>query len=226
MMLHKNNHATIEHLSGLELKFVASGTAGIFSGHAAAFGSKDSHGDIIRSGSFAQTIAAHHADGRMPPFLMAHDQARPIGKITSMQEDPHGLAVDGQFNMATTAGRDACAHCKAGDVSGLSIGYTVPSGGAVQAKDGTRTLQRVHLHEVSLVSLPSNGQSRIHEVKMLATPDELEALLRNAGLSKRAAEAVAAHGFTGLSTKAAPEIDIDRVADLLRRHSLEYKNWN
>src|ERR1700712_1632581 len=130
MMLHKN-HAAIEHLSGLELKFADAGSAGQFSGHAAAF-SLDSHRDIIRAGAFTATIAKHRADGRMPPLLMSHDQTRPIGKITSMAEDGHGLAVAGQFNMATSAGREAHAHAKAGDVSGLSIGYVVPPGGATQ----------------------------------------------------------------------------------------------
>ena len=60
---------------------------------------------------------------------------------------------------------------------------------------------------------------------MLASPDELESLLRNAGLSKRAAEAVAARGFDGLSKKAAPEIDATRVGEVLRRFSREIQNW-
>jgi HK97 family phage prohead protease len=224
MMLHKNDQATIEHSSALELKLLDSGTAGQFSGHAAAF-SMDSHRDVIRPGAFAASIAAHKAAGTMPPFLWAHDQSKPIGRIKTMMEDQHGLGVDGQFNMDTSAGRDACAHCKAGDISGLSIGYSVPGGGATHAKDGTRTLQRVNLHEISLVALGSNKDARIRQVKMLATPDDLEALLRDGGLSKRAAEAVAARGFAGLTKSITPEIDSARVADVLRRQSLELKNW-
>jgi uncharacterized protein len=228
MMQSKNDMSTLETAFGLELKLLNDGTAGMFSGHAAAFSSKDSHNDIIRPGSFTQTIAAHRAAGTMPPLLMGHDQTKPIGKITGMQEDQHGLAVDGQFNMATMAGKDACAHCKAGDLSNLSVGYTVPPGGASHGKDG-RTLQRVNLHEISLVALGSNPNARIRQVKaMVSTPDELEALLRDAGLSGRAAKAVSARGFSGLSLKSlAPENDIDteRVADVLRQQSLAFKNW-
>jgi hypothetical protein len=66
---------------------------------------------------------------------------------------------------------------------------------------------------------------RIRQVKMLATPDELEALLRDAGLRRRAAAAVAARGFSGLTKSAPPEIDADRVADVLRQQALELKNW-
>ncbi len=161
----------------------------------------------------------------MPPFLFAHDQARPIGRILTMQEDRHGLAVTGKFNLATSAGRDAHAHAKANDISGLSIGYTVRPGGGSHARDGTRTLQRVDVHEISLVALGSNKDARIRQVKMLATPDELEALLRENGLSKRAAEAVTARGFAGLTKSITPEIDVERVADVLRRQALEFKNW-
>src|SRR5436305_1805964 len=129
MTLHEHDDATaIEHGNALELKFVDAGTAGEFSGHAAAF-SMDSHRDVIRPGAFAATIAAHKSAGSMPPFLWSHDQARPIGRILSMQEDRQGLAVTGKFNLATSAGRDAHAHTKGGDVNGLSIGYTVPVGG-------------------------------------------------------------------------------------------------
>jgi HK97 family phage prohead protease len=224
MMQSKNDQATIEHSHALELKFVDSGTAGEFSGYAAAY-TKDSHNDVIRPGAFAASIAAHKSAGTMPPFLWAHDQARPIGRILSMAEDPQGLAVTGKFNLGTTAGREAHAHTKGGDLNGLSIGYTIPAGGSSHAKDGTRTIQRAMVHETSLVVLPSNSRSRIREVKMLATPDDLEALLRDGGLSKRAAEAVAARGFAGLTKSITPEIDSARVADVLRRQSLELKKW-
>ena|SRR5437899_3266101 len=220
----KHDDATIEYGHALELKFVDSGTAGQFSGHAAAF-SMDSHRDVIRPGAFAASIAAHKAEGRMPPFLFAHDQARPIGRIITMQEDGHGLAVTGRFNLSTTAGKDAHAHAKANDISGLSIGYTVPPGGGSHARDGTRTLQRVDVHEISLVSLGSNRDARIRQVKMLATPGELEDLLREAGLPRRAAQAVAARGFAGLTKSAPPEIDHERIAGVLRQQALELKNW-
>ncbi len=223
MTLHENDDATIEHSHALELKFVDAGQAGEFSGHAAAF-SMDSHRDVIRPGAFSASLASHKAAGTMPPFLWAHDQSKPIGKIMSMAEDGHGLAVTGKFNLGTTAGRDAHAHAKANDISGLSIGYVIPPGGSSHARDGTRTIQRLDVHEVSLVSLASNRDARIRQVKMLATPDELEELLREAGLSRRAAEAVAARGFSGL-TKSAPPIDADRVADVLRQQALELKNW-
>jgi HK97 family phage prohead protease len=222
MTLHrKHEHATIEHGNGLELKFVDSGTAE-FSGIAAAY-SLDSHRDMIRPGAFAATIAAHKASGFPVPFLFAHEQARPIGQILTLAEDSVGLAVTGRFNTNTTAGRDAYNHAKSRDLTGLSIGFSIPPGGASHARDGTRTLQRVDVHEISLVALGSNKDARIRQVKMLSAPDELEELLRDAGLSRRAAQAVAARGFAGLTKSITPEIDTERVADVLRQQALELK---
>jgi HK97 family phage prohead protease len=223
MMLHRNDRARIEHSHALELKFVDAGTAGEFSGLAAAY-TLDSHRDQIRPGAFTSTIASAKASG-MPPFLFSHDQARPIGRILSMAENADGLAVTGRFNTATSGGADAYNHTKSGDLNGLSIGYVIPVGGSSQARDGTRTIQRVDVKEISLCVLPSNPQSRIREIKMLASRDDLEQLLRDGGLSKRAAEAVADRGFAGLTKSVTPEIDIARVADVLRQQSLELKHW-
>src|SRR5437899_3485002 len=226
MTLHEHDDATaIEHGNALELKLVDSGTAGEFSGYAATFNGVDSHRDTIRPGAFAASIAAHKAEGRMPPLLMAHDQARVVGKIISLAEDSVGLTVTGKFNLATSAGRDAHAHAKANDINGLSIGYTVPPGGSSHARDGTRTLQRIDVAEISLVALGSDKAARIRQVKMLAGPGELEDLLREAGLSRRAAQAVTARGFAGLTKSVTPEIDHERVAGVLRQQALELKRW-
>jgi uncharacterized protein len=217
--------AAIEFSPALEFKFVDSGnTSGDFTGHAAVFGNVDSHKDIIRRGAFSASIAAHKAAGTMPALLWSHDQAKPIGRVLSLAEEDQGLAVAGKFNLATTAGRDA--HAKAGDINGLSIGYNVPPGGAVHQRNGGRILQRINLHEISPVVFASNSRARIREVKMLATPAEAIGALREIGLSKRAAESFTAHGFAGLkSTHNTPEIDLDRVADVLRQQALELKNW-
>src|SRR4051812_6077040 len=99
----------------LELKFADRGNTGEFSGHAAVFGNTDSHGDVIRPGAFAASLAAHKAAGTSPALLWAHDQAKPVGRILSLAEDQQGLAVKGRLNLDTTAGRDAHAHVKAGD---------------------------------------------------------------------------------------------------------------
>ena len=210
----------------LELKFADMGDAGTFSGHAAAFHNTDSHGDIIRPGAFAASLAAHKAAGTSPVFLWSHQQDKPIGRISGLAEDGYGLSVTGRFNMATTAGREAHSHAKAGDATGLSIGYLVPPGGATHGRNGTRTIQRMNVHEISMVTLPSNSSARIREVKSLASAADLEKLLREAGLARRAAEKIATAGYAALigttpETKAS--IDLDRIANVLRAQALELK---
>lgn len=215
-----------EFTNPLELKLAGSSTAGEFSGLASAF-SLDSHGDVVRPGAYTQTIKEHKAAGLTPPLLWSHDLAKPIGRIVTMAEDDFGLNVTGKFNLGTTAGKDAHAAVKAGDLNGLSIGYRIPPGGATTAKNGVRTLQRVDLQEISLVTLPSNKDARIRQVKtMINSSGELERILREVGLSKRAAENIVAHGYAGLSEKFEDEAQIktfNRVAAILRRQSIEMK---
>jgi uncharacterized protein len=215
----------------LEVKLVDSKTAGEFAGLAAAY-SLDSHGDVIRPGAFAQSLQEHKAAGLSPPLLWSHDLSKPVGRVTSMAEDEYGLSIHGKFNLSTDIGRNAYEHAKAEELNGLSIGHRVPAGGAVTNKSGVRTLQRIDLKEISLVTLPSNKDTRIRQVKtMINSSGELERMLREGGLSKRAAESVVAYGYAGL-TGAPPEDDEDadgqremkRVADLLRKNFLELKH--
>jgi uncharacterized protein len=215
-----------EYSHPLEFKFADVSAAGEFSGLASAY-SLDSHRDIILPGAFTATLKEHKAAGTSPAFLWSHDQSKVVGRITKAAEDEFGLAVAGKFNLQTASGRDAHSHVKAGDLNGLSIGYRVPPGAFSMGSNGVRTLRRVDLHEISVVALPSNKDARIRQVKMLQSAGDLERLLREGGLSKRAAENVAAHGYAGLTTRAADEEletgNLDRIAAILRKQSLELK---
>lgn len=225
----QDDASVIEFLPALELKFLSGDTTGEFSGHAAAFGNIDSHQDVIRPGAFAASIASHKAAGTMPPLLWSHNQAKPVGKILALSEDQKGLLIHGKLNLSTTAGRDAYGHVKGGDTSGMSIGYQVPPGGLVHGRNGVRTLQRLSLHEVSIVTLPSNEFARISEVKSvktLASAAELERLLRDAGLSRRAAERIAAGGFPALTKSAPDEIENKALARLLNEQARQITSWS
>ena len=143
-----DDSCAIDTLPALELKFVGTDSAGEFKGYAAAFGNLDSHQDIIRPGAFAASIASYKAAGTMPPLLWSHDPNKPVGKILSLAEDQKGLLIHGKLNLATSAGRDAYGHVKAGDASGMSVGFRVPPGGALFGRNA-RTLQRVHIEEIT-----------------------------------------------------------------------------
>lgn len=208
-------------------KFLDDGTgdtAGLLTGYGAVFGSPDLQGDIIAPGAFSDTIAAHHAAGTAPPLLWSHRQAEPAGRWLGMGEDARGLRVKGQLNLGTAAGRKAYQHAMAGDVSGLSVGYSIPSGGAARGTGGMRHLHKVDLHEISLVAIPAHPQARLTSVKNIASPRDLEELLRESGLSKSVARKVVSGGWNAVVS---PEIDPDELqalAEMIGEKAHELQN--
>ena len=157
----------------LELKRQTIDT-GTFSGFASIFGNVDAFGEIVIKGAFAKSIADWQALGLMPPLLFLHDPAEPIGKLTSMAENNVGLHITGELNRKTSRGKDAYEHIKAGDVSGLSIGFRISKDGRKSNGDGTYSLTKIDLMEVSVVTFPANNLSRINAVKHLDHRDMLE----------------------------------------------------
>ena len=190
---------TASRLSPL-VEVKADAALGLIAGYASVYGGPpDSYGDVIAPGAFKRTIAEHKAAGTMPVLLWAHDQTCPIGKLTDLVEDRRGLLIEGQLNKSTEAGREALAHLKAGDVSGLSIGYKVASGG-FKFQDRTRLLTDVDLFEVSVVSIPANARARTTSVKSFGSRSEFEEALREEwGLPRKAAKKLAAGGWSALA---------------------------
>jgi len=206
----------------VQVKF-ANAEKGIVSGYASSFGgSPDSFGDIVAAGAFARTLAEHKAAGTVPAFLWSHDLARPIGRWDEMTEDSTGLRVVGQLNLETTAGRDALAHMKAGDATGLSIGYSVAEGGRRYERDGSATLTDINLYEVSAVTIPANRDARVSGVKSIDSQRELESLLRDElGLARAAAKKLAAGGWPALANT--QQRDSETIAALLRQSAAKFK---
>jgi HK97 family phage prohead protease len=215
--------------SPIELKFADTSAvdAGVIEGWGSVFGNTDSHGDVVQPGAFAESLAKHHAAGTSPAMLWHHRGAEPIGKWIGMGEDARGLRVRGQLNLDSARGREAHAHIKAGDVTGLSIGYSVPPGGQTRQSNGSRLLSKLHVHEVSVTPIPSNEATRIVSVKSLESRGELEDLLQAAGLPRGAARKLAAGGWPALSTAAAPALPdpaLKALSTTLDRALLELKS--
>lgn len=197
--MHDLNHI-IRTAPPLEIKLAGVQTdAGEISGYASVFGGEpDSYGDIIAPGAFAASLADLKRRGETPVMLWAHDMSTPIGRWTELEEDDRGLRVRGHLNLESARGRDAHAHLRAGDVSGLSIGYRLAKGAIEHHGDGTQTLRAIDLREVSVVAIPASRAARITQVKTLGSPRELEALLHDGGLSRGAASKIAAAGWQAL----------------------------
>ena len=162
-----------------EFKFSKSGT---FEGYASVFGGVDSYGDRIEAGAYEKTLS----DGKASPLMLyQHFSSDIIGKWTKMEEDDHGLLVQGEFTPGHSLASDVHALTKHGAVNGLSIGFTIPAGGAEENEDGTRTLKQIDLHEISVVAFPADKEARItevkEEIKQLNEFKDFERFLRESG---------------------------------------------
>lgn len=190
-----NNHMSMAQPVAMSVK---ASTDGQIEGYASVIGNTDRGGDVVLAGAFSKSIQRHKATSEMPVMLWAHAQEQPIGKWTDIGEDDRGLFVKGQINLSTIKGKDAFESVKAGDVGGLSIGYSVPEGGREYVGKGVFHLKEVDLYEVSVVAVPMNPLARITGVKSLGSKAEAIDMLRECGLSRKAAARFAAGGWKAL----------------------------
>ncbi|MCG2586501.1 HK97 family phage prohead protease [Massilia sp. TS11] len=167
---------------------------GSFEGYGSVFGVKDSYDEIVAAGAFTESLASHKNAGTMPALLWQHRSGEPIGVYLEMKEDNIGLKVTGQLALKTTRGAEAYELLKIGAITGLSIGF-VTREDSYDRVTGIRTLKKVDLWEVSLVTFPANDAARIQGVKSIEQLEDLksaEQYLRDAGLSRTEAKAFVA----------------------------------
>lgn len=167
---------------------------GSFYGYGSIFGNVDSYKEIVAPGAFGESLDSWKAKGRMPALLWQHRSGEPIGVYTEIHEDDVGLRVRGKLALKTARGAEAYELLKMGAISGLSIGFQTRED-SFDKVSGIRTLKKVELWEVSLVTFPANDASRVTGVKnieQLGSLAECEAYLRDAGgFSKSQAVALA-----------------------------------
>jgi len=186
-------------LKRCELKFGETGvdavTNGLFEGYASTFGNIDSFGDTIIAGAFADTI-----EDRDHPALMLYGHSAfeitPIGKWLHMEEDDTGLFVQGEITPGNTFASDVYASMRHKAITGLSIGFRIPAGGAEDIETGGRRIVKVNLEEISVVGFPADADARVSTVKAMADEikdiqslRECESFLREAGFSRSMAKA-------------------------------------
>lgn len=196
-------HATLK-IRDFDLSVKAVSDDGLFSGYGSVFGTVDSYREVVAPGAFSESLAEIKSKGRPVPVLWQHRSGEPIGVYTSLVEDAHGLKVEGQLIIDGVArAKEAHALMKAGAVSGLSIGYYVRED-SWDEKERVRTLKKVELVEISLVTFPANDDARIDAIKSklahgsLPTMPEFEQILREAGFSKSQSAVIANRGLKHL----------------------------
>lgn len=210
----------------MELKYIdrpfevkAIDDEGVFTGYGSVFGNVDSYKEIVAPGAFADTLAEWKASGRLPPVLWQHRSGEPVGPYLEMFEDTHGLFTKGQLLVKDVVrAKEARALMQAKAVNGLSIGFVVRED-SYDKLTGIRTLKRVDLWEVSIVTFPANPAAQIANVKSaidaLEDLDSIERYLCQAGSFSRAQSKALLHRIKALSAQrqAEPE-DADVLAAL------------
>ncbi|MBN5091692.1 HK97 family phage prohead protease [Stenotrophomonas maltophilia] len=196
-------NATLK-IRDFDLSVKAVSDDGLFSGYGSVFGTVDSYREVVAPGAFSESLAEIKSKGRPVPVLWQHRSGEPIGVYTSLVEDAHGLKVEGQLIIDGVArAKEAHALMKAGAVSGLSIGYYVRED-SWDERERVRTLKKVELVEISLVTFPANDDARIDAIKSklahgsLPTMPEFEQILREAGFSKSQSAVIANRGLKHL----------------------------
>lgn len=161
---------------------------GLFSGYGSVANVVDSYKEVVAPGAFTESLQT-----RKPSLLWQHRSGEPIGVYTTVREDNVGLYVEGKLALKTSRGAEAYELLKMGAISGLSIGF-VSREDSYDKVSGIRTLKKVDLWEVSLVTFPANDAARVSSVKSIETINSLaeaESYLRDAGgLSRREAVAL------------------------------------
>lgn len=161
---------------------------GVFEGFGSVFGNVDAYKEVVAPGAFTESLAAWKAAGRLPPVLWQHRSGEPLGPYLAMEEQPIGLFVRGQLLVDDVQrAKEARALMRAKAVNGLSIGF-VTREDSYDRVTGVRTLKKVDLWEVSVVTFPANPAAQISGVKGLIDAmeslAEAERFLEERGLSK------------------------------------------
>jgi HK97 family phage prohead protease len=163
---------------------------GSFQGYGAVFGNMDSDRDIIASGAFSKTLAKKKPS--QVKMLYQHDHRQPIGIWENIQEDKKGLLVQGKLliGQGVPKADEAYALIKARAVDGLSIGFSIPEGGAsFDQEKRVRTISEIDLWEISPVTFPANPRAKISRVKAVVPFQDLPLSDRGRAWDGSAAEA-------------------------------------
>lgn len=186
----------------LTIKSADDGT-GEFTGYASVFDNVDAHGDIVRRGAFAKSIASDTP----VPLLWEHGAADPrnyVGDVVKAAETADGLEITGKFDLNSEFGKAAYRNVKGRRVQGLSIGYRV--GKSVKTAAGNELLD-LDLIEVSIVARGANARALVGSVKSAGTP--------TSPIRSRLARAAAAR-ITTETTKAGNVMSTHRHAMLTK----------
>ena len=174
----------------LRVKVKADGDDGQFTAYASTFDVKDSYGDVIRKGAFADTLTEWKDSGNILPVLYGHDFSDPfsnIGAVVEAVEDDHGLKITAQLDLDNAKAAQVYKLLKQKRLTQMSFAFDVVEGAFVeQEQESFYELRKVKLYEVSVVPIGANQETEILAVKAASHAAAVKAASEedNANLSK------------------------------------------
>lgn len=154
----------------------------------------DSYGDVVKKGSFADSIAEWEKSGKSIPVLWSHEYYDPksfVAKVIEIEEDDHGLRVKGEF-FDDPESQKVHTLIKERVVSEMSFAFDVEDSATVKEGDvEVRELRKLKLYECSIVMFGANPDTSIESVKTLVDRFTREEV---AALKEIAAQSVASRG--------------------------------
>lgn len=150
----------------IEIKADSDADEGSFIGNLSTYGNVDYGGDVVEKGAFDSSLSRK---GNVYPLLWQHDQTKPIGQLQIIGTED-ALTIKAKLNLEVSKAKEAYALLKAGDISGLSMGYWPTKFSYDQ--DGIRHLTEVELFEGSVVTFPMDPEAQVTRVKTMTENDK------------------------------------------------------
>ncbi len=185
---------------------------GTFVAYGSTFGNEDLGGDVVVKGAFTKSLKDNPASTVY--MFYNHDSKEIIGEYTSIEEDDKGLLIKGRlFIENIQRAKETHFLMMKGLIKKFSIGYKTIKRGF---EDGRRMLKELQLVEVSPVTFPMNTEADLLGVKSMnidqdkideiTTISGIDDVLKDAGFSKKAAEALISKvaGFKKISNGGEP----------------------
>ena len=157
----------------------------IFEGYASTFGNIDLGDDIVQLGAFQESLKLNP----QVPILWQHQMGEPIGISIELREDNKGLFVKATLpkNDTMVNGR-VMPQMKVGSIREISIGFFIRES-SFNNDTQIRTLEKIALFEISLVTKAMNPQATVNDFKSFKETEvkslkDIETFLKEGGMSR------------------------------------------
>lgn len=154
---------------------------GQFVAYASVFGNKDSYGDVVVQGAFADDLARWQKSGNVIPILFGHNMSDPdfnIGHVISAEEDAVGLKVTAQLDLENPKAVQVYRLLKGRRIDQMSFAFDeIDAGPATHDGEDVWELRKLRLYEVSVVTIGANQETEILAVKQV--PNVAERAIRD-----------------------------------------------